>query len=316
MIRAAWLFILALCLGTGASWAGASPTVIASPWFSLGEDRANVPVLSCGPQWRLEVAASHAGPIELYHVDKPERCVFLSDGAEASYNHDGDTLTIAHPEHAGMGTLEVTWSRPQWQKAMVTFAEADAAHPPTPGGVLFVGSSTIVGWDLERCFPGREALNRGFGGSEYIDVVHYADRVILPYKPSTIVIYAGDNDMAGGKSVERVVADFETLMRLIRHHLPAARVVVLSIKPSVARRALWEQMRLVNERMATYADGAPNITFVDITPVLLGEDGEPRADLLKEDGLHLNARGYEAVSGLVKDYVDRPTGQADAGEHK
>lgn len=296
-------FAMALCVSVGVAWTSAEPAIVTSPWFSPGDNRANVPVASCGPRWRLEVAESHAGSLELYHIDKPDRCVFLAHNEEAAYAYDGDTLTVARPERVGSDTLEIVWSRPQWQSAIAKFGEVDAAHPPTPGGVLFVGSSTIVGWDLERCFPGLEALNRGFGGNEYVDVIHYADQIILPYKPSTIVVYAGDNDVARGKSVERVFADFETLMRLIRHHLPEARVVVLSIKPSVARRALWDQMRLVNARMATYANGESHIDFVDIAPVLLGEDGEPRPDLLKEDGLHLNEKGYAAISQLVRPWL-------------
>src|SRR5688500_13106275 len=49
--------------------------------------------------------------------------------------------------------------------------ESTRRSPPAPGGVLFVGSSSIRLWDLERHLPGLGAINRGFGGSTVRDCV-------------------------------------------------------------------------------------------------------------------------------------------------
>jgi hypothetical protein len=73
------------------------------------------------------------------------------------------------------------------------FEAADRATPPQPRGVLFVGSSSIRLWPaLEADFPCVDVLQRGFGGSELSDVVRYAPRIVLPYQPRLIVLYAGD----------------------------------------------------------------------------------------------------------------------------
>lgn len=192
----------------------------------------------------------------------------------------------------------------RWEKNIAAFEEADRANPPQEGAVLFVGSSTIVGWDLARDFPGLEALNRGFGGSVYSDVLQYVDRVVLPYRPKTVVLYSGDNDIAVGKSPEEAFADFEALVKRIHEELPETRILVLSIKPSKARWEMWDRMRQVNERLKAYADEHEHVTYVDIAAALVDDKGEPRPEFYQEDGLHLSAKGYEVCSELVRPLLE------------
>jgi len=96
----------------------------------------------------------------------------------------------------------------RWEEHIRKFEKADEKNPPPPGGVLFVGSSSIRMWDLDKWFPKKRATNRGFGGSQISDVNFFAERIVLKYGPRVIVFYAGDNDVARGKSAERVFQDF------------------------------------------------------------------------------------------------------------
>ncbi len=96
----------------------------------------------------------------------------------------------------------------RWESAIRDFEAKDRAQPPAQGGAVFVGSSSIRLWDLAKSFPGRRAINRGFGGSQLADAVRYADRIVIPYAPAVVVLYAGDNDLAAGKSPEQVSGDF------------------------------------------------------------------------------------------------------------
>ena len=52
----------------------------------------------------------------------------------------------------------------KWESKIKKFEEQDRKSPPEPGQVLFIGSSSIVGWNLPKAFPDLKALNRGFGG--------------------------------------------------------------------------------------------------------------------------------------------------------
>ena len=61
-------------------------------------------------------------------------------------------------------------------------------------------------WTLGKSFPGFDAINRGFGGSEIENSTHFADRIIVPHRPHTVLLYAGDNDIAKGKSAARVIS--------------------------------------------------------------------------------------------------------------
>ena len=83
------------------------------------------------------------------------------------------------------------------------FAEWDSRNAVPADPVLFVGSSSIRLWRTHESFPDLPVVNRGFGGSQVSDLLHFADRVVFPYKPSVIVFYAGDNDLAAGKSAQR-----------------------------------------------------------------------------------------------------------------
>ncbi|WP_425396290.1 SGNH/GDSL hydrolase family protein [Aeoliella sp.] len=193
----------------------------------------------------------------------------------------------------------------RWAKDMEKFAKQDAEHPTAPGGVVFVGSSSIRLWDLEKNFPDLDpaALNRGFGGSELSDSIRNAEHLVTKHKPRVVVIYAGDNDIAGGKSAERVEKDFAKLVEKIQSKLPEAKIAYIAIKPSTKRWNLADTMKDANHRIAKRCADDEQLTFVDIWKPMLGEDGKPREELLRDDGLHLTDEGYELWSSLVRPII-------------
>lgn len=95
-------------------------------------------------------------------------------------------------------------SNAAWEEDMQRFAESDARQPPPKYGIVFVGSSSIRFWEtLAQDFPGKPVINRGFGGSEVRDSTWYADRIVIPYAPRQVVLYAGDNDLNSGRTPGR-----------------------------------------------------------------------------------------------------------------
>lgn len=194
----------------------------------------------------------------------------------------------------------------KWEKSIKAFEKKDQESPPRPGGLLFVGSSSIRMWDLSQSFPDRLVLNRGFGGSQMSDVIRYVDRIVIPYKPSVIVVYEGDNDIAKGKSVPQVVQDYETLIGRIHEELPETRIVFLSIKPSPKRWALFSKMQAANQQIKELTEKDPRLEFVDVSQVMIGDDGQPIEDLFLDDGLHMNEKGYRRWADLVRPHLSRP----------
>jgi lysophospholipase L1-like esterase len=188
----------------------------------------------------------------------------------------------------------------QWEPDVQRFEAADRERPPAAGGVVFVGSSSIRLWpDLERDFPGVALINRGFGGSELDDVVGLADRIVVPYRPRLVVLYAGDNDLAAGRSPAQVFDDFRSFVALVRRELPGTRVAYISIKPSPSRWALVDRVREANRLIRDYTRSDSSLVFVDVFTPMLDASGQPRGELFVEDGLHMSAAGYALWRELV-----------------
>ncbi len=187
---------------------------------------------------------------------------------------------------------------------IAAFEAADKKSPPPPGGVVFVGSSSIRFWTtLSQDFPDLPVINRGFGGSQLADSIRYADRIVLPYKPKMIVLYAGTNDLNAGKSPEQVLKDFQTFADKVHRALPRTRLVYLAINPSVAR---WSQeaktleTNLLIKRFIESVARSQKLSYLDAHQRLLDAQGKPRPGILRADGLHLNAKGYQEWTKILK----------------
>lgn len=194
----------------------------------------------------------------------------------------------------------------KWEKAISEFEEQDKASPPPPGAVLFVGSSSIRLWNLEKSFPQHATINRGFGGSEIADSAHFADRIVLKHEPKTIVFYAGDNDISRGKSPEEVSRDFRSFVKIIHEKLPKTKIVYIGIKPSIARWKLADTMRQANKLIKAQCEQDERLVFVDVFPPMLNDEGRPRPELFLKDGLHLNLKGYELWTELILPHLPKP----------
>ncbi|MGE0607958.1 MAG: amidohydrolase family protein [Pirellulales bacterium] len=192
----------------------------------------------------------------------------------------------------------------RFENEVARFEEQDLAAPPQPDGVLFVGSSSIRRWNLNESFPNEGFLNRGFGGSQMSDAIHFADRIITPYRPRVVVLYEGDNDLAAGKTPEQIAADFKTLCKAIHKQSPTSRLICIGIKPSPLRWALAEQAKAANELIQRYCQHDSRLAYLDIFSPMLGDDGQPRPDLYAEDRLHLSPAGYALWTEHLRPLLD------------
>jgi lysophospholipase L1-like esterase len=193
----------------------------------------------------------------------------------------------------------------KWESAIVAFEKQDQKTPPPQHPILFVGSSTIRIWKVNEAFPDQPVLNRGFGGSEIDDVNQYFDRVVARYQPRKIIFYSGDNDLAAGRSVDCVVDDMRQFIDMVRQKCPGTKLVVIAIKPSIARWKLIDKIREANQQIEKLVGAYPGGVVVNVESKLLGADGKPIRDLFRVDGLHLSAKGYEILNDAVRQYVTR-----------
>jgi lysophospholipase L1-like esterase len=213
-------------------------------------------------------------------------------------------------------TVKETKSPPEarWEKDIRAFEAADKTNPPPQGAVLFIGSSSIRLWaNLEQAFPGHKVLNRGFGGSELSDSVAFVDRIVTPYKPRLVVLYAGDNDLASGKSPERIVGDFKAFAEKIRAALPDTHIAYIAIKPCPAREKNLDRVKATNRLIQEYAASDNRLLFIDVFTPMLTPEGRPRADLCLKDGLHPNAQCYELWASILRPVLDQYDSPANGG---
>lgn len=191
----------------------------------------------------------------------------------------------------------------RWEPEIRAFEACDRTNPPPQNGILFIGSSSVRLWkSLAQDFPGKPVINRGFGGSEIADSTAFAPRIIFPYHPRLILLYAGDNDLAAGKSPEQVVADYQAFVRVVRAQLPQARLAFISIKPSPSRWRLKDRIESANHQIAALK--TKGLLFIDVYSPMLGPDGNPRPELFMPDRLHPNAKAYQLWRSIIAPYLE------------
>ncbi len=193
----------------------------------------------------------------------------------------------------------------RFEAEIAAFEAEDRASPPAPGATLFVGSSSIRYWEVAEAFPTLRTIRRGYGGSHVSDTIHFAERIVVPYRPGLVVFYAGDADVAGGKPADVIARDTAALVALVHRRLPMTPIVVIGTKPSPAHWAHRATIREANRQVRAALATDRLAAYVDVEAALLGADGQPGAAFYTENRLNLNGRGYQAWTAAVRPTVER-----------
>ncbi|NDD64721.1 MAG: hypothetical protein EBZ36_12235 [Acidobacteria bacterium] len=189
---------------------------------------------------------------------------------------------------------------------MATYEKADQTDRPAPGGIVFVGSSTILLWKtLAEDFAGYPVINRGFGGSQIVDATHFADRIVIPYQPRQVFLRSGGNDINAGKSPEQVFADFRAFVARIHAALPKTEVVFIGLCPTIARWKEAEANRQLNLLVSEFAQKSRGVRYIDTFEMSFDEKGRPRTDIFVRDMLHFNPEGYRLLVERVRPALRR-----------
>jgi lysophospholipase L1-like esterase len=205
----------------------------------------------------------------------------------------------------GAITVVAQDNNPPFINEIRAFKRSDSLHPPVKAPILFVGSSSFALWknmnDMLKDYP---VLNRGFGGSTLLDVQRYVNDIIIPYHPKQVIIYAGENDVAGGDVDAVMVTDrFKKLFNQIRQQLPGVPIVYISMKPSPSREKFLPVIRQGNKMINNFLYQQKNAGFVDIYPKMLDASGNPNRELFLQDNLHMNQKGYDIWKEALLPYL-------------
>ena len=188
----------------------------------------------------------------------------------------------------------------KWERDIQKFEEADKKEMPVKGGNLFVGSSSIRLWtNLADAFPKKKIVQRGFGGSTMADLLHFADRIVLPYEPKQVFVYEGDNDLAAGKDPGTVAAEFREFVRKVHTKNPKTQVWFIAVKPSPSRAKVEAKQRQLNAEIEWWTRAHKRVGYIDVFTPMMGADGKARLELFVKDNLHLNETGYALWEKII-----------------
>lgn len=173
--------------------------------------------------------------------------------------------------------------------------------------VVFYGSSSLRLWDtLATDLGNPRAVNQAFGGSTLEACVHYFERLVLPLRPRSLVLYAGDNDLGDGHTPRHVLASFRALKTKLKKFLPETKLTFLSIKPSPARTDILPRIREANTLVRRELESSPGCPlYIDLFEAMLDAHCHPRPELFTDDGLHMNVNGYRLWTDLISPYRHR-----------
>lgn len=195
----------------------------------------------------------------------------------------------------------------RFEKQVQAYEAADKTAPPPKGAILLVGDSQFYRWKtLGEDLPGYSIVNRGIDSFQFADILHFFDRLVLPYQPRLIVLHVGGNDVHNGKAPEQVLADFKTFVAKVRAAQPKVPIAFSSLTPGPGRWDEADRRKQTNQLLKDYTATQKNLHFVDLWDAMLTKDGQPREDLWVADRIHPNHEGYLVRVKIMRPLLGKP----------
>ena len=122
--------------------------------------------------------------------------------------------------------------------------------------------------------------------------------------PDVFVLYAGDNDLGDGRHPEEVFIFFKQMIAEIRKRFGMIPILYISIKPSIMRYNIIEQIRFTNKIISSEISKMDNqVYFVNIFDKMLDANRYPNRALFLAEGLHMNENGYAIWKDVIVDFM-------------
>jgi len=207
-----------------------------------------------------------------------------------------------------IGSIRQSFGDPgAWHASIYRFEADDKVNPPGLAGIVFVGSSSFTFWStMEQDLDPLPVINRGFGGAMIDDVIRYIDRIIVPYQPKAVVLFAGANDIVGprAKSPKLVAELFRLFVGRVHENLPDALIFYIAITPTPAGWKWWPIAKETNRLISDIVAADSKLRLIDLSNVLLSIDKMPDRHLYGSKG-HLNELGYERWASIIKPILEK-----------
>jgi lysophospholipase L1-like esterase len=190
-----------------------------------------------------------------------------------------------------------------YEEVVRNYTYRSIGDPPIPGCSLFVGSSSFAMWGkkLETTFAEYEAVNRGFGGSNYIHNIVALNRIHLPYKPARITIFCGTNDIAYyGIDDATTWRNFKYYIARHWNENPLAEIYFVTPSHAPVREKFWQQGDELCAKIKDLASKTRGLFYIDVVSLMNGSNDRVREEIFLDDRLHLNDAGYAIWTEVFK----------------
>lgn len=193
-----------------------------------------------------------------------------------------------------------------WYEDEVKRLEKDYTKTAKDVETVFYGSSSIRLWtSLYDDFKDLKPVNLGFGGSTLAACVWFFERVMIPYQPKRLVIYAGDNDLGDGRHPEEVFIFFQQLVVKINKRFGDLPCYFVSLKPSVSRWQMIDQFKYTNNLIETeIITRNNNWHFINVFKEMIDPAGRLKKEYFLSDGLHLSENGYKLWKEIIRKHIN------------
>lgn len=195
----------------------------------------------------------------------------------------------------------------RFERNVLAYEAMDKTNPPPRDAILLAGDSQFYRWKtLAEDLPDYTVINRGIDSFQTSDLVYFADRIVLPYKPRMIILHVGGNDVNNGKSAEQILSDFKAFVAKVRAVQPDVPIAFSSITPGPGRWNQAPQRKEANRVIKEYVATQKGLLFIDLWDAMLTDDGQPREDLWVADRIHPNQAGYQLRVKIMRPLLGEP----------
>jgi len=194
---------------------------------------------------------------------------------------------------------------PRFAEQVSAYEAGDRENPPPEGCIVCTGSSIMRGWmTVAEDMAPMPVINRAFGGSQTWEVLHYMDRIVMPYKPRVILYYCGSNDLGNDRSGQDTFEGFAEFVRRVHLDLPKTLILYMSINRVVPKQRVWHELDKANDLVRDLCEGDDRLIFIDVNPCLFDEAGNMREGYFGEDQVHLWPPAYRAFAECVRPILE------------
>lgn len=174
-----------------------------------------------------------------------------------------------------------------------------------PGQIVFFGDSILEFYDVNHYFLGKTIYNCGIAGATTDELLWILDEAVIKYKPAQVLLHVGTNDLGNTvtHSPRQIASNIQVIVSMIHKNLPDCQITILSPLPCDEDIQGYPHARGIRsnaflkdiyEHFSEYLGNSVN--YINAFDSFVN-----KKELLLEDGLHPNEKGYQLLTQIIKD---------------